>query len=466
MFRFLPCNRLMVAAAFAAGLTGCAALRTAPVPEAAFVVLGEGGAPVARVITAGAACPAIEIDGARAPMQVRSPRAAIAPRGSGDAPAGAAVQVCEAALPAGAARVTVAGQALPLPAAVPKRIVVIGDTGCRIAATEVQDCNDPDAYPFARVAASAAAWRPDLVIHVGDYHYRERPCPGDRPGCAGSPWGYGWDAWNADFFAPARPLLAAAPWVMVRGNHENCARAGQGWWRFLDPHALALGRDCEARATGAANDVPGDHSDAYAVPLGDGTRLLVLDTANTSYKGFPPGDARLAAYRDLRGRLEALAQGARHAIAVGHHPLYAYGATRDDKSGDVRVFGGDAGLVQAFGATGATLLPANVDIMLSGHVHLWEQVSFASDHPTQFVSGFAGTAEETVPLPDTLPAEPPVPGARVDNMSSWFAGFGFMTMERVGDDAWTVAVHDRDGRVRNTCRVAGRRSRCEVAQVR
>jgi hypothetical protein len=50
-----------------------------------------------------------------------------------------------------------------------------------------------------------------------------------------SPWGYGWDTWKADFFDPAQALLKAAPWVMVRGNHETCTRAGQGWWRFLDP---------------------------------------------------------------------------------------------------------------------------------------------------------------------------------------------------------------------------------------
>ncbi len=73
------------------------------------------------------------------------------------------------------------------------------------------------------------------MIHVGDYVYRETPCPEGNTTCAGSPWGYGWDVWNADFFEPAAPLLANAPWLVVRGNHENCARAGEGWLRFLDP---------------------------------------------------------------------------------------------------------------------------------------------------------------------------------------------------------------------------------------
>ena len=50
---------------------------------------------------------------------------------------------------------------------------------------------------------------------------------------------------------------------MVRGNHEYCARAGQGWWRLIDPHPLA-----GARLRDAANDDNGDYSDPYAVPLG------------------------------------------------------------------------------------------------------------------------------------------------------------------------------------------------------
>ena len=29
-------------------------------------------------------------------------------------------------------------------------------------------------------------------------------------------------------------LLATAPWILLRGNHEDCSRAGEGWFRFLD----------------------------------------------------------------------------------------------------------------------------------------------------------------------------------------------------------------------------------------
>jgi hypothetical protein len=457
----------------AAALAGCASLQAPDAAlQSAFVIVGVDGAATARAITTSASCPQIEIDGRAAAMAVRAPLSPIPlrpqPADAGanakprPVPTSAPVQSCETPLPAGVRSVSVAGHALLLPVAAPARIVVIGDTGCRLKGKEAQDCNDPAAYPFARVAASAAAWKPDLVIHVGDFHYREDPCPAGHPGCAGSPFGYGWDAWNADFFAPGRALLAAAPWVVARGNHETCVRGGQGWWRFLDPHPLTPENSCDD----PAHDAIGDYTDPYVVPLGHDAQLLVFDSANTSYKGFKAGDVRLDKYADTYRKLEALAGRARHTIAVDHHPLYGFGGEQDKKTGEIRLFGGDAGLIQTFGAIERRLLPAGVDVLLSGHVHLWEQVSFSSDRPSQFVSGFAGTAEDIVPLPASVPpGTTPAPGAVVETMSSWIDGFGFMTMERRGADRWEVVVHDRDGRERNRCTVEGRRSHCALPQV-
>ncbi|MEP7102579.1 MAG: metallophosphoesterase, partial [Burkholderiales bacterium] len=199
---------------------------------------------------------------------------------------------------------------------------MIGDSGCRIKGAELQDCSDTDAaWPFGRVAA---ATRPDLVIHVGDYHYRESPCPADRA-CRESPWGYGWDAWQADYFAPAAPLLAAAPWVMVRGNHEECNRAGQGWSRLLAPERYSAQRSCDD----PANDEVADFSPPYAVPLGGDTQLLVFDSAHAGNARLKPGvrqdDLILANYRAEMNELAALSErpGMRSWF-VSHHPVLAF----------------------------------------------------------------------------------------------------------------------------------------------
>jgi hypothetical protein len=104
--------------------------------------------------------------------------------------------------------------------------------------------------------------------------------------------------------------------------------------------------------------------------------------------------------------------------------------------------------------------------MLSGHIHLWQQLSFSSGHPNQFVSGFSGTAEDLVPVPLPLPdGATPAPGAVVEQISAWVDGFGFMTMERRGAGQWLVQVHDLQGKVRNSCKVDGKHSVCEKMRV-
>ena len=206
--------------------------------------MADEGAAVARSVTSDASCPAIVVDGRRSTMTLRAAAETLPQRPTASKPelSKASVfpaAVCEAILSKGVRKAYVLGHRLPVPHRRADRILVIGDTGCRLKAADsaYQLCNRDGAWPFARIAALGAAWKPDLIVHVGDYHYRETPCPEDvaHAGCQGSPWGYGWDAWNADFFAPAAPLLAAAPLVVARGNHENCNRAGQGWFRLLDP---------------------------------------------------------------------------------------------------------------------------------------------------------------------------------------------------------------------------------------
>ncbi|HEV8256743.1 MAG TPA: serine/threonine protein phosphatase, partial [Casimicrobiaceae bacterium] len=174
----------------------CAPLSTPPgggdALLAAFVVLAEEGRPVARAITRATACPVLVADGSLLPMTTRAPAAMLPLRPTRSAPeeskpSAFPVRVCEATLPAGTIRASVGDRTLPIVRAAPRRIVVIGDTGCRMKSSDraFQACNDTAAWPFAQIAAAAAAAAPDLVIHVGDYHYRENACPAGNAGCAG-----------------------------------------------------------------------------------------------------------------------------------------------------------------------------------------------------------------------------------------------------------------------------------------
>ena len=60
------------------------------------------------------------------------------------------------------------------------------------------------------------------------------PGPYYSQNSTGNPDADAWEAWWLDFFQPAGDLLAAAPWVFARGNHELCSHAGPGWFYFLD----------------------------------------------------------------------------------------------------------------------------------------------------------------------------------------------------------------------------------------
>src|SRR5205807_8709800 len=126
-----------------------------------------------------------------------------------------------------------------------------------------------------------------------------------RSGCAGSPSGYGYDAWHVDFFGPAAPLFAASPWVMVRGNHEDCSRAGEGWFRFLD----------RAPMESACRDLTG-----IFVARQGGFGVVVVDTAAAA---DPRGDATAMTDR-LRGQLAEVANKVpAEAWFATHRPLNA-----------------------------------------------------------------------------------------------------------------------------------------------
>ena len=166
--------------ALAALLAACAGPSVAPVAprDFAYVVVGPDGRATARLITASATCPQLVVDGASHAMALRraagtiAQRASVTPSALSKA-AAFPVTTCELAIPRDARRAVYAGRDLPLPKSDPRRIVVLGDTGCRILGpTDAQPCDDPARWPFARVARAAAATHPDLVIHVGDYHYR------------------------------------------------------------------------------------------------------------------------------------------------------------------------------------------------------------------------------------------------------------------------------------------------------
>jgi hypothetical protein len=432
-----------------------AAHAAAPAPfsgntYASYVLIGENGQAVARAIVSGPLCPGMAVDGVPVAMATRFEPAMAPLRPKQAKPADFPVRVCEANLPAHAKSASVGEQQLPLPGQEPpRRIVVIGDTGCRIKTSDnaYQDCSSPDAWPFQEIANAAARERPDLVVHVGDYHYRESPCP-PAMGCVDSPWGYGWDAWNADFFVPARNLLGAAPWVVTRGNHEECARAGQGWFRFLDPQARNPTRDCDR----PENDSMADASEPYAVPIGAHWQLIVFDSARATNKPLDASNPADAAIRtqyesEMRSVARLAAVPGMRSIFISHHPVLGFSPSANGEP----KFGNPA-LLEALRAQGGEhLFPPGIDAALHGHVHTFQAIDFASADPATIVAGHGGDNLDG-DLPEELPARlRAAEGVRVDFVAHTRA-FGYLVLQ-ADQDGWLVLAQRKDGSSLEVCRL-------------
>jgi hypothetical protein len=469
-----------------------------------------GNVAIARAITEATAaaggtnpCPTITISGG-APVQMNVRAAAttsLALRSVNTPPAKPAlfpVSACEYPLPAGATSAVVAGQPLPLPKANPTKIVVLGDTGCRLQnGNGTQSCNDPDPngtdtpYPFAAIAALAAAQKPDLVLHVGDYAYRDNPCPpGLGYNCGGSPWGFGWDTWQADLFAPGAPLLAAAPWIMTRGNHEQCNRAGQGWYRFLDtnPYDTTGIHTCDNPANDATA-TGGNWNNPFLVNINSSTQVVVFDTANAKPQSQSPslptgpGSLYYATYASeltTAGELIGASQ-LPFNLWSNHHPIFGY-ATGNSPTNPIPAFPPVMNSVFP-----GTYFPPPINLALHGHTHDYQAINFAPgalpdggafQPAATLVSGNAGDILDTaLPYPLTGSAVSAVGnptavsvatvggvqqfatsdnGAPFQNPnSSTDNDFGYMVLEfNAGPPAtWTSTEYRTDNTVRDVCTI-------------
>jgi Calcineurin-like phosphoesterase len=393
---------------------------------------GGHGAVEARLVTNDPACPALIADGTSLPMTERAAPSTAFP-----------VRVCAARIPDGAKHVSAGGRDLPVPVAKPHHIVVFGDTGCRLKGPVVQDCNDENSWPFRKVAEHAAQENPDLMIHVGDYLYRETACqPGDRR-CAGTPWGDNWPTWNADFFTPGARLLGKTVWLMARGNHEDCARAGIGWTTLLGHDPM----------TPSCNP----HEDPLLADL-DGVKVAVLDDNSANDDKADPEAARA-----LKGDIAA-AMKAKADWLVTHHPFRGVskpdlgaGAKANAMEGGKAMEGANATLLAALDGTNE----APLTLMLAGHIHNFQIENFAGTAAPQLVVGEGGDNLDTQ-VPALLTGL--VTGGLTIRRGMSLPGFGYVVLDRVGKSRdWKITVHAADGAVLRRCALTARNLTCGEA---
>jgi hypothetical protein len=363
-----------------------------PTETVTWVELGESGKIIARQVIPGpaTACPSVRIKGVKNPPTQLQARTLAKPNPNFP------VLVCEVVIPQGATSASIGSVSLALPTGNPKSIAIIGDTGCKGDAsgkgaklavdTDDDDANQkssaqactPDGWPFKEVAGSAAKTKPDLVIHVGDYVYVKPD---------------NWTNWYYQFFKPASKLLAAAPWIFVRGNHEICSQRGSGYFLLLDPRATAA--------------CPGDSTPPYAVTLGK-SNFIVLDSSGATCD-FPPGSPeksckpseQAAQIKTLAAQLkssQSMIPSGASARLLTHRPVWG---AKNAKSSDSTPKGfcpADSkkdvllSLNSSLAGAFTQANPTWIAMAISGHTHLFELMTYTGGPLPQLVVGDSGVA--------------------------------------------------------------------------
>ncbi|GGR67905.1 phosphatase [Streptomyces humidus] len=350
-----------------------------------------------------------------------------------------------------AAVVHPANRRLPLPnwtaGTRPGTVGVIGDTGCRVTtAGPNQDCaNHQTGWPFPQIASSAATvTRPDLVIHVGDYLYRDDPAKASdaaaNPGCTTSQDRFSWACVVADFFRPAESLLAVAPVALTRGNHEDCRTppatggAGAAWFRYLAD---------ELRSDGSCSDYP----DPVEIRAGS-LRLVAVDSAFAD----PDDSGSLAQQAIYTRQFNAVNQMAgqqpgRDYFLFTHKPLWMVRSAGPPTTTYTPV------LDKAVAATTLGRLADNIRVVLSGHAHLYQMIDFNTTRPPQVTVGFSGgdpldqgpNDANVIGRPVGTPPQP------VNHSITQGGVYGYGVLNANGT-SWDLTAHDPAGAVRGqTC---------------
>ncbi len=302
-----------------------------------------------------------------------------AERKADPAPANFDITVCAATIPSSWAKATlqhggtdqgtVYGYAQTLAAtAMGKPVINLGDTGCRGYSDKDSECQqtcDDTSWGLEGVLSTAAAEAPGAYLHVGDYRYRGEE--DDRPDS--------WKDWYDDFFVKVNAHGQGAPWILARGNHEQCSPEtptnGPGWWLLLGPDARTT---C---APAGEPDAPTLHQTwAVDIPVGATThRTVVIDTSDHSI------DKKKDTAHELEDRftdaLNLRQSGPHYTRFLHHHPVLSLLSYEMPTPGDSDTRDAFAAALGKAGTgplcTGGRCNP-QADIV--GHEHFYELVEF------------------------------------------------------------------------------------------
>lgn len=384
------------------------------------------------------------------------------------------LRACEANLPASAKSAKVDGMSVPatLPSSY-KKIVLMGDTGCRVTLKMQQDCTSTAGWPLAPNSRAIAKEKADVVLFTGDFYYREDACPPaaqakcgtSPPPLLNSPFDDSAYGWMADVFIPMAPLLRSAPVLAVRGNHEACNRGGNGYFLFFDVSKAGPAACAPVNGVVPTNI---DESWSFEMPI-DGNRTLqtvVVDSAYGRNFDITPWVTTQKTAYEKANNLSAKKKG-RESWLLTHRPMFGIDSL-DETTGAA-----DWAPWTSVDQTAAGIgLIGHYDLLVGSHVHVAQVVQIPGEAP-QLVVGNGGSipdSEKGYAIPphgplmkgDGQPMNPaykPYPNASY----LWNAVKYGYTVATPGKKAhhWTFTQKDTSGAKFATCDLANRKMTCK-----
>ena len=136
---------------------------------------------------------------------------------------------------------------------------------------------------------------------------------------------------------------------------------------------------------------------------------------------------------------------------LGHRPLW--GVRPTDKAG-ANVEPMNVTLQNAL--SHASALSPEVELIMTGHIHLGEVISFKGGRPPQMVAGTGGTL--MLPSISAKLVGMQIDGAMVED-AAVLSQYGFFTFEPESN-AWRVTFRDVDGMTRARCTLENKSFAC------
>jgi hypothetical protein len=315
----------------------------------------------------------------------------------------------------------------------PKKIILVGDTGCRLKESKggtvsYQNCDNLQEWPWPVVATEMAKENADLIVHLGDYHYREE-CNSSTPLCEKlkATVGYHWRAWEEDFFRPVAMASLSAPWLFVRGNHEDCKRAHEGFLTLMTGKNFNLkdGSGCKER-------LPVEFYEFENVTL------INWDNSAMNDKGQWSDDFTQSIFNQLiEIKSKVYSHPEKNFILLAHKPLFAFVPLQEEY------------IVvneQLLNIWNKIVMPNNLSIIASGHIHNF-QLAKSAKLPLQIVSGHGATSLDPFTLTSTIDSTvaklKSIPAAKEIGFDFFTTTtnaqhFGYVVMEEQKDASWKI----------------------------